>query len=379
MNYEERISAYANRQRRNTETLDFFRYVFARAKHPAKAGGSSDVIGMRRTLERFGSVRIDGIMHRKAAVDGATTHGSGWASELADFSALAAEWNIQTSAKSFIGGALRTRRIPFDVRVISTSAPNATFVGEGLGIAPAALNLEDSTRLGRTKVATIAVVSKESVEVWQPGTRENLEAVLTRSVVRGLDLAALDPEKAAVTGERPASLLNGVVPIALMGSTVSTVLSQVKSMLEALVAAGSDLESAAFVMHPIEALTLSTMITTEGVRAFPEMGAMGGSILGIPAHTSAGAVRTGSPSERVFAVVDGAQIAVADDNGIEISASEIASLHQDDATTMSSTATATGAATVSMFITESVAIKVVRVMNWERLADSAVSWLSVMA
>ena len=212
--------------------------------------------------------------------------------------------------------------------------------------------------------------------MWAPGTRENLDAVLTRAVIRGMDAAALDPDSAAVTDERPASLLNGVAPIAQLGSTVSTVLGQVQDMLEALVDGGSDLDSAVFGMHPYEAIRLSSLVTTEGVRAFPELTAVGGSILGIPAVVSIGCVRSGSPSERIFCVVDGAQILVADDNGVEVSASNVASLQMDSTTTQDAR-DGTGTATVSLFQTNTTAVRIGRTINWERAQDAAVAWCSV--
>jgi hypothetical protein len=129
-------------------------------------------------------------------------------------------------------------------------------------------------------------------------------------------------------------------------------------------------------MHPTEALTLSTLVTTEGVPAFPQLGATGGSILGIPAVTSVGAARSGSPSERVFAVVDGAQILVADDNAIEVSASNVASLQLDSATTQDAR-DGTSTSVISLFQTDSTAVKIGRTINWERAQDAAVAWCTV--
>jgi hypothetical protein len=151
-----------------------------------------------------------------------------------------------------------------------------------------------------------------------------------------------------------------------------------KALLQALIDGGSDLDSAVIVMHPTEALTLSTMATSEGAFVFPQLGARGGTILNIPAVTSVGCVRSGSPSERVIAAVDGSMIAVADDGAIEVSASQLATLHMDDATTQDAR-DGTGTSVVSMFSTESVAIKLRRTINWERLADSAAAWLTVAA
>lgn len=368
MKYLERVAEFAQRQRQAGETADFMKFVFAHAKYPLHASGQRDAYAIQETLKSFRSVRIDGLLHNKGAVNAIDVPG------FSSPSGLAAEWVTLTSAKSFLG-RLSYRRVPFISRTLKTAAPDAGYVGEGAGIPAASLSLSESTALGRTKVGTIAVVSKDNVTTWAPGTRENLDAVLTRSVVRGLDKAALDPASAGVAGARPASLLYGVSALGALSATPATALTQVKSMLQALVNGGSDLDAALFVMHPLEAVTLSTMITAEGVRVFPDLGAMGGSVLGIPAVTSVGAVSSGSPSERVIALIDGAQVAVADDGEIEISASDMVTLHMDDATTQDST-TGTGTSMVSMFQTESVAIKVVRTLNFERLSDAGVAWLT---
>lgn len=373
----ERVSDYAARQVSSVHTLDFLRCAFATAKHPMQPSGYVDAIGMTQTLKSFRSVRIDGWMQR-SAVAGGSAHAPAWGADWTDFHELSSEWALKTSALSFLG-RLPYRRVPFQTRMHHTTADDVTFVGNGKAIPVQAATLSETSTLNRTTVATIAVVTNELVALWRPGTREVLDAILTRSVVRGLDRAALDPYEAAVAGERPASLLYGVAPIAALGATPSAVLGQVKQMLQALVDGGSDLESAVFVMHPREALTLSTMITTEGVRAFPELGAMGGRILGIPAVTSVGAVCSGSPSnQHVFAVVDGAQIAVADNGEIDITASSMATLQMDSAPTQDSVA-GTGSTSVSMFQTDSTAIKLVRTINWERIADNAVAWLTAVA
>lgn len=369
MDHIERVSTYAARQRRAAETTDWFKYIFCRAKH-------RDFGQMKAELSKFRSPLIDGILH-KGAIAAGTAHAAGWASEMQDFQTLASEWLIATSAKSFIG-QLPYRRVPFLTRTLTTIAPEADFVGTGKAIPMAMLNLADSLTLTRTTVGTIAAVSNELLDTWQPGTRENLDAVLTLSLIRGMDAAALDPDRAAVAGERPASLLNGVAPIALLGATVSAVLGQVQDMLEALVDGGSDLDSAMFVMHPYEAIRLSSLVTTEGALAFPQLSAVGGSVLGIPAVVSVGAGRSGSPSERVFAVVDGAQIAVADEGGISINTSRVADINMVDTSTMNSN-DGTPTTVVSMFQTETTGIKLIRTINWERLTDSAVAWCSVTA
>lgn len=370
-----RVSELTDHFRRENEVMDFLFYCGAQAAYPVGPSGMRDARGLEARIKAFDRPRLDRLM--KAAVDGGTTQTGNWGENLTDLTHVAAEWVTLTQAETFIG-KLPYTRVPFVRRTIKTPAPDATFVGPGVGIPAARITTDDTSYLKRTKVATIAPVTNELVRVWAPGTRENLDALLTRSVVRGMDKAALDPDAAAVADERPASLLNGVTPIGLLGTTVSAVLGQVQDMLEALVAGGSDLTAAMFVMHPYEAIRLSSLITTEGAPAFPQLTAKGGSILGIPAAVSVGCTRSGSPSERLFAVVDGAQILVADDGGIDVTASDLVTLQMDDAPTQDAR-DGTGTTLVSMFQTETTAIKVTRTINWERAQDAAVAWLTVTA
>lgn len=363
-----RQSFLNDHEQRAAESLDFLRYCFAHGRHPGDRFGNRDAQALQATLKGFGSVRIDGLLQRSAvsAID-------------TDFAKpIARDWLIKVNAATCIG-KLNYRRVPFNVSVLSASAANAAFIGDGVGIVPVQPSIDASTGtpLGRTKVATIAVMPNDSFRSWAPGVRENLDAVLTRSVVRGLDAAFLS-EASAVPAEKPAGILNGITPIGVLASSVAGVLTQVKAMLQVLVDGGSDLESALFVTHPTVMMRLATLITTEGVPAFPGLGALGGQILGVPAVASVGAMRSGSPSEYVFALIDGAQVAVADDLEVAVTASSDVFLQMDDATTQDA-GTGTGTTGVSMFHTESTALKVIRTINWVRLASAGVAWCTAAA
>lgn len=371
----ERVADYTERLRRQGDITDFMFYCFLQARYPIGPNGQRDAFAMTQAINQSGRPRVERILHCKGAVGGGTTQSGNWGENITELQNVASEWRIFTQAKTFLG-KLPYVRVPFVTRTGLTSAPEATFVGAGVGITPAGIASNDSNYLKRTRVATIAVVTNELVRVWAPGTRENLDALLTRSVVRGMDRAALDPDVAAVTDERPASLLNGVAPIGLLGSTVSAVLAQIRSLVEALIAGGSDLDQAMFAMHPIEAVRLSSLVTTEGVPAFPRLTATGGDILGIPVAVSVGCQRAGSPSERVVALIDGAQILVADDGGIDVTASSQATMQMVDTTSQDARA-GTGSTLVSIWQTDSTAIKVGRTINYERAQDAAVAWLSV--
>jgi len=366
----ERLSELTDRMRREQAQTDFLKYVWARAKH-------QDHYAMRSELARFRSPRIDGILS-KAAVPGATGQDAGWASEWQDFHSLTREWAIRTSGLTFIG-RLPTMRVPFQTRTLSAAAPDAEFVGAGKGVPMSALNLESTLTMQRTKVATVAAMTNELVAAWRPGTGANIDAVLTRAVVRGLDKAFLG-EQAAVDGETPAGVLNGVSPLGALGSDVATVTGQIESMLNVLTDGGSDLQNAMFAMHPRDAAALATLRTSEGVRAFPNLTVRGGGdILGIPVAVTVGATRAGSPTERIVALVDGGLVALADDGEMSIQTSRVADVHMADVTTQDSGASSTNTSVVSLWQVDATAVKCLRFMNWQRLSDSAAAFLTVAA
>lgn len=362
----ERLSEYTERLRREDDTKDLARVAWA------LSGARFSHKGLEQRLKSFGRSRLDPVV--KSAVAGGTTQSGNWAAGFLDMSGVAAEWVGLIQSQTLIG-KLRAVRAPFNVRVLSGTAPDADFVGPGVGIPAASVVSSDFDYLKRTAIGTIVIFSNELVRSQAPGVIENVNALLARSVVNGMDAAALDPNVAGVTDERPASLLYGVAPLGVLAATSAGAPPAVQAMLEALVNGGSDLRSAVFAMHPLEAVRLSTLPHGAGGPVFPRLTATGGFICGLPVVVTPGAVVTGSPSERVFALIDGAQVILADDGEIAVTASSQVALQMDNAPTQDAR-DGTGSTIVSMFQTESTALKVVRTVNWQRCADAAVAWMT---
>ena len=187
------------------------------------------------------------------------------------------------------------------------------------------------------------------------------------------DESILNPDSSA-TSARPASLTNGSQQVVSTGSSEAAITANLKSLIQVHVDAGSDLQDLHIAMHPQTALHLAQLLTSGNVRAFPSLGARGGDVWGIPVLTTVGAVCSGSPTEKVIAVLNAQGCLLADEAPIRIEATNRAAIQQDNATTQSS-ATGTSTSVVSLFQAHATGIKFVRPINFARSHTTAVSYM----
>lgn len=298
---------------------------------------------------------------RMAAVASGDTTTSGWASELLNIT-MGSEWVSTLMARTIIG-QIGARRVPFNVQTPVEAAPgSAAWVaaGEPIPVSKATL---DAATLPLTKVGALAVFTEELFRELTPAVAANLNASLMRVAARYMDVALLDPELSEVVGKQPASVTNGVSPRALPGNTESAITAGLLALLQVLDDAGADPADVRLVMHPRSALFMSTLLTTGGSRAFPNLGMNGGEVLGVPVLVTRGAIGSGSPTERLIVAVNAAGILLADDGQTTVSAARATSIAMDSAPSAPSNA-------VSMFQTNSVAIKVRRYLHFKAVAGA---------
>jgi HK97 family phage major capsid protein len=121
----------------------------------------------------------------------------------------------------------------------------------------------------------------------------------------------------------------------------------------------------AWVMTPRTAIYLSTLLTAGNVPMWPDIGPRGGTWFGLPVVVSAGVpIEVGSPTSSIIVLVDASEIFLADDDVITLDVSNNAALQMDSAPS-------TGAQnTVSMWQTDSVALRANRFCNWTRRSDA---------
>lgn len=312
----------------------------------------------------------------KAAVPAANTLSPTWAGNtiiegggsFADF----VEYMTPRTIFGQISG--RFRRLPFDAPVlVQGSGGTAQWVKEGEA-KPLTQWTYTRTKLTPLKVAAIAVATQEMLMRTSVAGDEFLRDELARAVGRRFD-ATLVSSDAAVSDESPAGLLFGTDPIVLTGSgNVQGVRCDIAQFLKALIGDSLTVQGAFWIMPETVAVDLSLATNESGQPAFPGITPTGGTLAGLPVFTSQFVPTDSSGS--VVALVKGDEVFLGDEGGIQVAVSTEATLQMDSAPTQNSI-TPTATQGVSMFQTNSVAIRVERFVNWQKRRPGAVVWGSV--
>jgi HK97 family phage major capsid protein/HK97 family phage prohead protease len=317
----------------------------------------------------------------KAAVAAGTTADSAWAGPLVYNQNMASEFLSYLRPQTIIGKMNGFRRVPFNIRYATqTSGSTVGWVGEGLGKPVSKLQLSSAT-LGFAKAAGIVVITQELARFSSPAAEMLVRDDLSAQMVYFLDQQFIDPGVAAVSAVNPASITNGagnVRQAAAAWTSQTNVLTDIKAFLQGFADNNILLDSSSvWIMTPSAALALSMLVTTNGVQAFPNITLDGGSLFGIPVITS-NSIPASVSAGSIVALVKASEIMLADDDGIAIDVSQEASLLMDSAPTTQTSATPTGSSVVSMFQTNSLAIRCERVINWSRRRSYAVGYIDNM-
>ena len=314
----------------------------------------------------------------KAAVEAGTTTNATWALPLVEYNQFAGDFVEYLRPRTIVGrfgqnGIPALRSIPFNVHVRGqTSGGSGYWVGQG---APKPLTKFDfnDIYLGYAKVANIAVLTDELVRFSNPSAELLVRDSLASALIERLDIDFIDPGKAAVANVSPASITNGVTPITSAGIDADSIRTDVGAAMGAFIAANISPTSAVWIMSARRALALSLMRNALGQKEFPDISINGGSFEGVPVIVSE-YTPTDSDGDYVI-LVNASDIWLADDGNVVVDASREASLQMlDNPTNHSGTATPTSM--VSMFQTNSVAIRAERWINWQKRRTQAVAVIS---
>ena len=207
------------------------------------------------------------------------------------------------------------------------------------------------------------------MESWAPGGEGAIRGAMVRGMVAGLDRVFIDPTVAPVGQKNPGAITYGIAPHASTGRTATAIEADLAALVQAMINGGSTLRFCVWVLHPRSALFLS-QLRISGVRTFPDLEAGGGRLLGFEALVSASAPLVGSPGVTTITLIDVERIMIADDKVATVDVSQQASLQtRDDPASGATTQT-------SLFQANLVAIKILRVVSWQRVADTSVQLLS---
>jgi HK97 family phage major capsid protein len=324
----------------------------------------------------------------------AYTAGQGWPNERAVVESIKAAINPMSTTSNplaspasfdladfvrpltIIGKLANLRRVPSRTRAIAATAGSAAFwAGEAQPRRISRLTLQGEI-LEQLSIVAILITSVELLQSSSPSAEVTLSRDIGAAAAQALDLAFIDIDNAGEENARPASITNGVTPIVSAGATLANIDSDLAKLVQALSDAGSDLMDAVWVLNPRTALYLARLRGTGGALAFPGLSVLGGELLGLPAITSASVpMSIGSPGagQTSITLLDQSQILLADDGAGSFSVMDKGSLQMEPEP-------GSGAqAMVSLFQTNSAALRVVRHANWKRCRDGMAQVLSEVA
>lgn len=351
----------------------------ARAKHLQKSGQFQTPADIYRAEKRWMDTAPEVHLALKSAVNGLDSTTSAAASEWAYAQNIANEFVEFLRPLTLIGKIPGFRNVPFNVRVgAMDGGATGYWVGQGLGV-PVSKPTSTSISLGITKVGGIAVITKELAMLSTPSAEMMVRNDLAKAIAQKADTSLIDPNSGGVANVTPQSLTYGATPRQASGTDFAAFKADWKAMTALFYAANIPLAGAVCIMKEELAEALSLMVTSLGLPQFPSMqdwSSGNGRLMGRPVFTTQAADTSGSPDfDNMLILLQPGEVFLADDGGASVEASDQVSIEMDSAPGNKSSATATGASLVSMFQTESVALKAIRHVNWTKARSQACQFI----
>jgi hypothetical protein len=350
---------------------NFTRLVIARAvAHMNLVSGTlGDTSPVAIAEKRWGRSNPTLVELIKAGVAGGGSGSGEWGAELVQADTRYTGDFIEYLNSMTVFNRLPLREVPANIAVKGQDgAATGYWVGQSKGI-PATTADFSTVNLTPLKVAALAVVSNELLRDSTPAAEQLVRDALVEAAAQRIDTTFLSAD-AASSGVSPAGLLNGVSAIPASGSLAEALREDIKSLYAPFITA-KNATGLQLVMNPALAKSLQLMTNALGQTEFPLISTSGGSLLG-------DAVVTGDNVNAEYMILlKPSDIWKIGDGGVEISMSRDATIEQDTTPAgASDTPVALANNAVSMFQTESTAIKVVRSMNFAKRRTHAVQYVS---
>jgi HK97 family phage major capsid protein/HK97 family phage prohead protease len=310
----------------------------------------------------------------KAPVPAGTTISPNWASTLvatesgavADFAEFLRAGTIL--GKFGAGNIPSLREIGFRQALITQTEGGAAYwTGEGKA-KPLTKGAFTRTSLTPLKCANICVLTEENIRDSNPKSDAIVRDMLRAAIVEEEDTTFIDPANSGTSNIKPASITNGAETIASTGDDADDIRLDVRSLMAKFTNANNPPSSGAWIMSSGSAMALGMMVNPLGQPEFPSIGLNGGTFQMMPVIVS-------DHVGDIVVLVNAKDIFLARDDGIQVDMSREASLEMADNPAHDSS-TPTGASLVSMFQTNSVAIRAEQTINWARRRASAVAYLT---
>jgi HK97 family phage major capsid protein/HK97 family phage prohead protease len=311
--------------------------------------------------------------HLKATVPAGTTTQSVWASPLVDQTNLASEFIEYLRPATIIGKLTQVRRVPFNVRMVEqTGGGNGYWVGEGAPKPLTSFSFAAIT-MPYTKVAAISVITQELARFSSPSADMLVRDGLRDALVERIDIDFIDPAEAGTANVQPASITNGLTALTSAGTSADNARTDLANIVSSFVEANLNTEGLVIIMPTTLALALSFQVNSLGQPQFPGLNMGGGMLNGIPVITSQYAANASGGGNLVIAL-NQRELFLADDGQVTVDASTEASLQMLDNPTNNS-ATGTPTTVVSMYQTNSIALRAERFINWRKRRSTAVVYM----
>ena len=336
----------------------------------AAAGGNSFLASQIAEKQYSDDLRVKNYLMAKAAVPGAYTDDTGgWAEDIAEAQTIGSQFIDFLRPMTIVDRMSGFRRVPFNVKVPRmTTGQSGYWVGEAKP-APLTSGVFDTVTMGKTKVASISVLTKEQIRFSNIAAETTIRDDLADGVVAQLDSTFIGTA-AASAGVSPAGLLQGVSAQSSAGDTADDLRTDLANLYKLLSAANIDLDGVAFVTTGRLKKAISLMRSSLGIAEFP--GADAGTLDSQP---FIGSNHVGGGDLIAISTRD---ILLADDGEVMVEMSDQASLEMLDGSLEQDLTNGTGSPTagmVSMFQTGAVAIKVSRFINWQKARSAAVQFV----
>jgi HK97 family phage major capsid protein len=311
--------------------------------------------------------------HLKAAVPAGTSTQTVWAGPLVDQTNLASEFIEYLRPATIIGKLTQVRRVPFNVRMIEqTGGGNGYWVGEGAPKPLTSFSFQAIT-MPYTKVAAISVITQELARFSSPSADMLVRDGLRDALVERIDIDFIDPAEAGTANVQPASITNGLTALTSAGTSADNARTDLANIVSAFIEANQSTEGLVLIMPTTLALALSFQVNSLGQPEFPGLSMGGGTLNGIPVITSQYAANASGGGNLVIAL-NQRELFLADDGQVTVDASTEASLQMLDNPTNNS-ATGTPTTVVSMYQTNSIALRAERFINWRKRRSTAVTYM----
>lgn len=300
------------------------------------------------------------VSEMKTAVAAGTTGDADYAA-LVGTAESEAEFLELVDQQSIFGRLQGMRMVPTGVPIcLVTGGATAYWVSASKGT-PTSRQAFDRSSMFALRIGAITVFSNELARSASPQAEQVFRRDLIRAAVELTDLSFIDPGNAGVSEKSPASITFGADTVASTGD----VADDVEAVLEAF--AGS-LLTASWVCHPRLAAQIGIRSGGRGIGC--DLGARGGQLAGLPAITSE-AVPYASDGA-ILCLIDAAGIAAVD-QGFDVQRSTQAMIEMSDAPQgATDTPVAASSYSVSLFQSESTAVRISRAINFQRARDGAV-------